>query len=82
MPVPFADFLDIELYAGSSNSMDLKMYDVLGKLVWSTSSALESGTYGRVRIQNDLLSHLRAGLYIVDVCVGGSRLTQRVVKAE
>lgn len=82
LPVPFSEYIDIELYAGSSNSMDLKMYDVLGKLVWSTSTALEPETYGRVRIQNDLLSQLRAGLYIVDVHVGGSRLTQRVVKAE
>ncbi|MGV9013915.1 MAG: S8 family peptidase [Flavobacteriales bacterium] len=82
LPVPFSDHLDVELYSGAANAMDLKIYDVLGKLVWSTSTPLEPGTYARVRIQNDLLSQLRAGVYVVDVRVGGSRLTQRVVKAE
>lgn len=81
IPVPFTDFLDVEVYAGSANSMALEIHDVLGKLVWSTVTGLELNTYSRVRMQNDLLTQLRAGVYIVQVRVGGSRLTQRVVKA-
>jgi subtilisin family serine protease len=82
MPVPFSDFLDIELYAGGAARMDLKIYDVLGQLVWSTSTGLEPNTYSRVRVQNDLLTQLRAGVYVVVAQVGASQLTQRVVKAQ
>ena len=62
--------------------MDLKIYDMLGRKLWASTTGLEPGTYSRVRIQNDLLTQLRAGAYIVEVQVGGSRLTQRVIKAE
>ncbi len=82
MPVPFTSFLDIELYAGHADAMDLYMYDVLGKQVWFTSTPIEPDTYARVRIQNDLLLRLKGGVYILDVRLGESRLTQRVVKAE
>ena len=80
-PVPFTDFLDVEVYAGNTNSMQLLIHDALGRLVWSTETGLEPETYARVRIQNDLIGKLRAGVYIVEVRVGGSRLVQRVVKA-
>lgn len=82
IPVPFTDFLDIEVYSGNASTLGLEMHDVLGKLVWSTVTGLEPNTYSRVRIQNDLLTQLRTGVYLVDVTVGESRLTQRVVKAE
>ncbi len=81
MPVPFTIFLDIELFAGEASVMDLRIYDVLGREVWSTSTGLEPHTYVRVRIQNDLLTKLRAGTYIVKVQVGDSKLTQQVIKA-
>ena len=55
---------------------------MLGRKLWASTTGLEPGTYSRVRIQNDLLTQLRAGAYIVEVQVGGSRLTQRVIKAE
>lgn len=82
MPVPFTEFLDIEVYAGEAERMELRIHDLLGRTVWNTVTGLEPHTYSRVRIQNDLLTQLRAGLYIVEVRVGASRLTQRVVKAE
>ena len=80
-PVPFTSFLDVEVFAGEANSMDLRIYDVQGRELWSTSTGLEPNTYARVRIQNDLLTQLRAGTYIVKVQVGDSKLTQKVVKA-
>jgi len=82
MPVPFTDFLDIEVYSGDADRMELQIHDLLGRAVWATVTGLEPHTYARVRIPNDLLTQLRAGLYIVEVRVGDSRLTQRVVKAE
>lgn len=82
MPVPFTDFLDIEVYAGEADALDLKFYDMLGRLLWSTTTGLEPGTYSRVRVRNDLLAPLRPGAYIVEVQVGASTLTQRVIKAE
>lgn len=82
MPVPFTDLLDIEVYAGDAQRMELRIHDLLGRIVWSSTTGLEPHTYSRVRIQDDLLTQLRAGVYIVEVRVGASRLTQRVVKAE
>lgn len=80
-PVPFTDHLDVEVYAGHTNAMQLLLRDALGRLVWSMGTGLEPETYTRVRFQNDLLAKLRAGVYIVEVHVGDSRLVQRVVKA-
>lgn len=82
IPVPFTNYLDVEVYAGDANSMSLTIHDMLGKLLWSTQTGLEPHTYSRVRVQNDLLAKLRAGVYVVEVQVGGSHLTRRVVKAE
>lgn len=81
MPMPFTDHFDVELYAGTSSTMDLTIYDVLGQQLWSTTTGLEPNTYSRVRVQNDLLTQLRAGVYIVVVRVDDSTITQRVVKA-
>lgn len=81
IPVPFTNFLDIEVFAGDETGMNVLIYDMLGRELWSTTTGLEPHTYSRVRIQNDLLTHLRAGAYIVKVQVGGSKLTQRVIKA-
>lgn len=82
LPTAFTDFLDVELYAGDSNAMELKLYDVLGQLVLGSTVQLEPNTYARVRIENELLTRSRAGVYILDVRLGGSHLTQRVVKVQ
>ena len=82
MPVPFTDFFDIEVYSGEADAMDLKIHDMLGRNLWTTTTGLEPMTYSRVRVRDDLLTQLRAGAYIVEVQVGSSRLTQRVIKAE
>lgn len=81
-PVPFTDHLDVSVYAGNANALDVRIHDAVGKLAWSTTTGLEPNIYACIRIQNDLLSRLRPGLYIVEVQVGASRLVQRVVKAE
>ncbi|MBP8823496.1 MAG: S8 family peptidase [Flavobacteriales bacterium] len=82
MPVPFTDFLDVELFAGSAATMTVEMHDLLGRVVWATTTALEPQVYARVRIRNDLLGRLNAGAYLLAVQVGDSRITRRVVKAE
>lgn len=82
MPVPFTNFLDIEVYAGTANTMDLRICDMLGRQVWYTSTGLEPETYSRVRIQDDLLLRLHPGAYVLTVQVGNSTLTRRIVKAE
>lgn len=82
MPVPFTNFLDIEVYAGTANTMDLRICDMLGKQVWGTCTGLEPETYARVRIQDDLLNRIRPGAYVITVQVGDSRITRHIVKAE
>ncbi len=82
IPVPFTNYLDVEVFAGEASSMSLTIHDMLGRLLWSTQTGLEPHTYSRVRIQNDLLAKLRAGMYAVEVQVGSSHLAKRVVKAE
>ncbi len=82
MPVPFSNYLDVEVFAGGVNTMTLTIHDVLGKTLWSARTGLEPNSYSRVRIQDDLLTGLHAGVYIVEVQVGESRLIRRVVKAK
>lgn len=81
MPVPFTAWFDIELYAGPATTLQVDLYDALGRSVWSSTSALEAYTYGRIRVQDGVLTQLRAGVYVLDVRVGDAHLTQRVVKA-
>lgn len=82
LPVPFTTFFDVELFAGGASQLELALFDVSGRRVWASSSPLEPGTYGRIRVQDGVLSHLRAGAYVVDVRAGDARLTRRVIKAE
>ena len=64
MPVPFTDFLDIEVYAGESDAMDLKIYDMLGRKLWASTTGLEPGTYSRVPVS---YTHLRAHETVLDL---------------
>jgi serine protease AprX len=81
-PVPFSQYLDVEVYSGNASGMVLRIHDAMGRLVWTGENGLEPDTYARVRIPSELISKLQTGLYIVEVQVGDSRLVQRAVKAE
>jgi serine protease AprX len=80
-PLPFTDFLDVEVQAGSSERVDLRMHDAVGQLVWEGVRYVEPGVLSRVRLQGGALAGLAAGTYVLDVRIGEHRLTQRVVKA-
>lgn len=81
LPNPFTDFIDLEVYAGQEDRVQVAMHDLLGRMIWTGSAAVEPYTYAHVRIQDSMLSKLRAGLYIVELRVGTSRLASQVVKA-
>lgn len=82
LPNPFTDFIDLEVYAGQEDRIRVTLHDLLGRMVWTGSTTVEPYTYQHVRIQDSLLSKLRAGLYIVELQVGTSRLTKQVIKAQ
>lgn len=82
VPNPFIDFLDVEVYTGNETTMEMSLVDLLGQKLWNTEVAgLEPHTYAHVRVQDALLTRLRAGTYILRVEIGGFHLTRRVVKA-
>lgn len=82
MPVPFGAWFDVELFAGDASAMALSLTDIAGRVVWRSVTSVEPGAYARVRVQDGVLSRLRAGAYVVDVRVGDARLTRTVIKSE
>jgi len=82
LPVPFTDFMDVEVFAGNEDHASVEIHDVLGRIVWKTRASLEPGTFTRLRLEDGALRNLRSGAYIVAVGVGGSWITKKVVKAQ
>ncbi|HEY0978351.1 MAG TPA: S8 family serine peptidase, partial [Flavobacteriales bacterium] len=79
-PVPFTDWMDVEVYAGASASVQLQLFDATGRIVWNNTYGVEPGTFNRVRIEGEL-ARLRSGVYMLDARIGAHRSTFRVVKA-
>ncbi len=81
-PVPFTDYLNIELYAGEENTIDLELWDVLGRTVLSRTLQVEPRVYQQVRMEDARLSLLPNGSYTMHAIIGGrAEITQRLVKA-
>lgn len=78
-PSPFTDFLDVEVFAGGSSTVELRLHDATGRTAWVGSAYVEPETYARVRIQG-WPSTLRSGMYLLEARIGGTRHVQRVLK--
>ena len=81
-PLPFTDHLDIELFSGEEHTIDLELWDVLGKKVLSRTVQVEPRVYQQVRLEDARLSLLPNGSYTMRAVIGGrAEITQRLVKA-
>jgi hypothetical protein len=75
-PNPAADFANVQLTLTESRKVELKVYDVLGKLVINNNyGVLSSGA----QTLNVSTSQLPAGIYLFNVQVGNSKTTKKVI---
>lgn len=81
LPMPFTEFMDVELFAGGETRVELNLYDLLGRAVWQGQAEVEPEVYTRVRVGEQRFRQLPAGAYILSARMGTATLIQRVVKA-
>lgn len=78
MPVPFTDHLEVELFTGSEDLLQVDLYDVTGRPAWTVQERLEYRTYHRLWLADPDLAMLPAGTYILRLRIG-DRMSQRSI---
>lgn len=73
-PNPAGDYLSLSFRAGETEQVHLKLFDLLGKEIWSGEP---SGGEGSLRID---MTRFRPGLYLLMLQTQDTRLIYRVVK--
>jgi len=72
-PNPSAGLVNLEVEMESAAAMHLKIYDVLGTVVWT-------GTYNAQSVSQQIdLSDLSSAVYFVEINVGGASTVQRLL---
>lgn len=81
-PMPFTDVLDIALFTGETDRLDLELFDTQGRSVWRTIAPVERDIYTHLRINADALRDLDSGCYLLRASLGGrAELVRQVIKA-
>lgn len=80
-PVPFIRYFDVEVLAGNTDRMELRLFDATGRPVWQGRRGLTPGVFQRIRVEDGGIATLPAGVYVLDVVIGEDRYTTRVVRA-
>ena len=74
--------LDIALFTGETDRLDLELYDTQGRSVWRTIAPVERDIYTHLRINADALRDLDSGCYLLRASLGGrAELVRQVIKA-
>ncbi len=82
-PLPFSDHLDIELFSGEATHVDMDLIDMLGRVVFHRSTAVDPMVYQQLRIEESSLSELHEGVYVLVASIGGrAEITRKVMKSE
>ncbi|MEO5572158.1 MAG: S8 family serine peptidase [Bacteroidia bacterium] len=79
-PNPFSNFLEFTFYSDSNQTIDIRLYDLLGNLVYKKNSTLEHNLISfetKINIPSNTLSN---GLYILKVFSKNGSFTEKVVK--
>jgi len=72
-PNPSAGLVNLEVEMESASAMSLKIYDVLGKVVWT-------GAYNAQSVSQQIdLSNLSSAVYFVEINVGKASTVQRLL---
>lgn len=77
-PNPFNQNLSITLEQVSAGNVQVSMYDLTGKVVYTYTQSTDGGTQNIVL---PALDHIANGVYILEVSNGNNTMRQRVVKS-
>lgn len=80
-PVPFDDFFVVELFTGAADRVKLQLTDAAGRIAWQAEQVVDTEAYLQLRVQDEPLQRLGAGVYVLQVELGGTTLARQVVKA-
>ncbi len=81
-PMPFTDVLDVALFTGEADRVNLELYDTQGRSVWRTIAPVEPGIYTHLRIGADAWHDLENGCFVLRASLDGrAELVEQVIKA-
>ena len=80
-PVPFNTFFVVELYTGTADRVKLQLTDAAGRIAWQAEQVVDPEAYLQLRVEDEPLQRLDAGVYVLQAEVGGTMLARRVVKS-
>lgn len=76
-PNPFTERLDISLTLSRKSEVDVKLFDMNGRVV---RNQVFSGQNGSNRLTLNALSDLRSGIYILSITAGEEKWMQKVIR--
>lgn len=79
-PVPFTDHFFVELYSGPGTTISLSLHDPAGRLVWRGEDEVDPDVYMQLRVGDERLQRLNAGLYVLRASNGYAELLRPVIK--
>jgi subtilisin family serine protease len=79
-PMPFTDHFEVTLYTGASDRLQLDLWDVTGRLVWSAERSVDTEVYLRFLVADGGLQNLASGQYVLRASLGSNALTTPVLK--
>lgn len=81
MPVPFTDHLELELFTGNDGLLQVDLFDITGRPVWSVQERLEHRIYQRVWLGDAGLAMLPAAPYVLRLRIGDRTEQRSVIKS-
>ena len=80
-PSPFSDHFWIDLHTGEADLVEVVLYDLMGRPVWSASTGVDRNVFRRLWLGDGELSGLSSGTYVVQVRAGGRSIQRKLTKA-
>ncbi|MCB0778495.1 MAG: T9SS type A sorting domain-containing protein, partial [Flavobacteriales bacterium] len=64
-----------------ADRVKLQLTDAAGRIAWQAEQVVDTEAYLQLRVQDEPLQRLGAGVYVLQVELGGTTLARQVVKA-
>ena len=80
-PVPFTDHFVVDMYAGDATVLEMRLVDMSGRVVWSKYAPVESRVYTLLRVGDEHMQRIDAGMYVLQLLMGDVQQAMPVVKA-
>lgn len=79
-PVPFSDHFIVELFSGPAGRIALALHDATGRLVWEGEDEVDADVYLQLRVGDERLQRLNAGIYILRASSGHAEMIRPIIK--